>query len=480
MEGVKVKYRLKVLTDDKVDDIHEATLKILEKTGVRFDSEDSRKRLVKAGATPHPTRKDVILFPRGLVEDSIRKITPYGKYFAREPKNDMTFDGEHMFAHCVGGNPNILDLETGETRMSTLQDVENTCKIMDALENCHSIGNLVVATDVPPELLVIKTQEAMMKNSSKCISGYALNVPTVDILAKMWACVTGSIEELRKRPLLDVYASPSSPLTYDAHASDVMVRGAEYGVPVDLVPCPICGGTATVTLAGGLAQQNAELLAGIVLVQTVSTKVPIQYSGRLSMMDLRSGKNIWGVPEMALASAATVQIAHRYKMIADVYGVVSDANDWGVQMGLERMNLALVPAMAGADNLSGIGGAWEAAASYELLVIDNEIYSDVFRTVSGIEVDEERLALDVIDKVGPGGNFVAEKHTKKHFREVEWFPKLIDRQNFSDWEQGGSKPMRERVSERVKEILSTHQVPPLREDVERAIEKVLKKYGEKT
>jgi len=475
MEGVKVKYRLKILTDDQVDDIHEATLKILEKTGVRFDSEDSRKRLLKAGATSHPTRKDVLLFPRAMVEDSIRKITPYGKYYARDPKNDMTFDGEHMFAHCVGGNPNILDFETGETRMSTLQDVADTCKIMDALENCHSIGNLVVATDVPPELLVIKTQEAMMKSSSKCISGYALNVPTIDILANMWACVTGSIEELRKRPLLDVYASPSSPLTYDAHAADVMIRGAEYGVPVDIVPCPICGGTATVTLAGGLAQQNAELLAGVMLVQTVSTKVPMQYSGRLSMMDLRSGKNIWGVPEMALASAATVQIAHRYRMIADVYGVVSDANDWGVQMGLERMNVALVPAMAGADNLSGIGGAWEAAASYELLVIDNEIYSDVFRTVSGIEINEERLALDVIDKVGPMGNYLAQAHTMKYLRMGEIRNSaLYDKRTSEKAKKEGIKPLQVAAREIAKKILKEHEPEPLGKDVEKELSKIVK------
>jgi len=475
MEGVKIKFRLKVLTDEKVNDIHEASLKILGKTGVRFDSEDSRKRLLKAGATKHPTRKDVLLFPRSMVEDSIRKITPYGKYYARDPKNDMTFDGQHMFAHCVGGNPNIVDLETGETRMSTLEDVGNTCRVMDALENCHAIGNLVVATDVPPELLVIKTQEAMMKNSSKCMSGYALNVPTVDILANMWACVTGGIEELRKRPLLDVYASPSSPLTYDAHAADVMIRGAEYGVPVDIVPCPICGGTATVTLAGGLAQQNAELLAGVMLVQTVTTKVPIQYSGRLSMMDLRTGKNIWGVPEMALASAATVQIAHKYKMIADVYGVTTDVNAWDMQMGLERMNLALVPALAGADNLSGIGGAWESAASYEILVIDNEIYADVFRTVSGIEINEERLALDIIDKVGPMGNFLAQPHTMKYLRMGEIRNStLYDKRTAEKAKRDGTKPLQVVAREVVKKILKEHEPTPLGKDVERDLAKIVK------
>jgi trimethylamine--corrinoid protein Co-methyltransferase len=480
MDGVKIRFRLKVLTDDQVEDIHEATLKILEKTGVRFDSENARNRLLKAGAVKHPTRKDVLTFPRSMVEESIKKIPRFGTYCARDPKNDQKFDGEHQFAHCLGGNPNILDLETRENRMATLDDVEKTVRLMDALPNCHSIGNLVVATNVPPELLVVKTMEAMMKNSSKCISGYALNLPTVEILVKMWACVTGGIEELRKRPLLDVYGSPSSPLTYDAHAADVMVRGAEYGVPVDIVPCPICGGTAPMTLAGGLAQQNAELLAGVMLVQTASTRVPMQYSGRLSMMDLRYGRNVWGNPEMAVASSATVQIAHKYHMIADVYGVTSDIQQFGIQMGLERMMTGIVPALAGADNLSGIGGAWENAASYEMLVIDNEIFSDIFRMVSGMDVNDDRIALDMIDKVGPMGNYLAQPHTMKYLRSGEMrISQLFDKRTGERVKTEGQRPLQDVARDAVRKILKEHQPTPLDKDVEKELSAVVKEAEKK-
>jgi len=475
MQGQKVRFKLKVLTDDQVDAIEEASFKILEKTGVRFDSADARKRLVKAGAVAHPTRKDVLTFPRSLIKETIKHIMPYGTYCARDPKNDMKFDGETMYAHALGGNPAILDLETGEFRMSTLEDVEKASKIMDALEYCHSLSNLVVATDVPPAMLVIKTQEAMMKNSSKCISGYALNVESVDILAKMWSCVTGGLEELRKRPLLDVYGSPSSPLTYDAHAADVIVRGAEYGVPVDLVPCPISGGTAPITIAGGLAQQNAELLAGVMLVHTVTAKIPIQYSGRLSMMDLRTGKNVWGMPEMALASASTVQIAHKYKMIADVYGVTMDGNMLDIQAGIERATTALIPAMAGADNLSGIGGAWENAASYEMLVVDNEIYADVFRAVRGFDVNTDTLAIDLIDKVGHMGNFLAQQHTMKHLRQGEIRnSQLYDKRTAEKARKEGVRPLQDAAKDVVRKILKEHVPMPLDRDVEKDLAKIVK------
>ena len=471
---------MNVLTNEQVDAIHEASMEILEKTGVRYDSPNAYERLVRMGGIKHPTRKNVLTFPRSMVDDAIKKIVPYGRYYARNPENNLVFDGETQYAHPLGGNPQMLDLETGESRMSTLKDVEDTTKIQDALPTVCSVGNFVVATDVPPQMLVIKTMEATMRNTSKCTSGYALKVEEVDVIAKMWAAVAGGMEELRKKPLFTVYGSPSSPLTYDEHASDVMIRGAEYGAPVDLVPCPITGGTAPITLAGGLAQQNAELLGGIMLVQTVNDKLPIQYSGRLSCLDLRSGNNVWGVPEMALMSAATVQIAHRYNMIADVYGVTTDVNGWDMQVGLERMMSALMPAMAGADSLSGIGGAWANAGSYEMLVIDDEIFKTIFRIVHGIDVDDDRLALGVIDSVGPMGNFLAQMHTMKYLKQGEMrISPLFDKRTDEKVRKEGFKPLHIAAKKAVKKILKEHEVTPLDRDIDQEITKIVKEAGNK-
>ncbi len=480
MEGVKNKVGLKVLTEVQVDRVHEASLTILEKTGVRFEHEEARRQLQESGATKHPSRRNVLTFPRSVVEDSIRKIPHYGTYYARDPKYDVTFDGEHTFAHCLGGNPAMLDLETGQIRSSSLADVQASTRLMDALENCHSISSLVVATDVAPQLLAVKTMEAMMKNTTKCLSGYALKTEEVDVLVEMGAVVCGGIEEQRKRPLFTLYGSPTSPLAYDSHVCDVMIRSTESGIPVDLVPCPISGGTAPLTLAGGLAQQNAEFLAGVMLLQTVDAKLPVQYSGRLSLLDLRSAKNVWGLPEMALASAATVQIAHRYRMTADVYGVTTDANAWDMQIGLERMMAALLPAMAGADNLSGIGGAWENAASLEMLVIDNEIYADVFRAIRGIEVDDERLAIDLIDKVGPMGNFLAQRHTMKFLQlgEMRNSP-LWDKRTMDKARMEGIRPLQDAAKEVVRRILREHEPVRLDRDIEEELTDVMKEGGKR-
>ena len=466
MQGIRNPARLKVLTDDQVEAIHDASLRLLERTGARFDGEDARRRLEQLGALRHPERKNVLTFPRVVVEEAIRHIPRYGTYCARDPKNDVSFDGEHTFAHALGGNPAILDSETGLIRSSTLRDVEQSTRLQDALPNCHTASPLVVATDAPGPLLVIKTVEAMIKNTSKCVPGYALRTAEMDVLLRMGACVAGGAEALRERPFFTLNGSPSSPLTYDTHVCDVMVLAAENGIPVDVVPCPIGGGTAPLSLAGGLAQQNAELLAGVMLLQTVDPKLPTQYSGRLSFLDLRSGKNLWGLPELGLVSAATVQIAHRYHMTADVYGVTTDANGWDLQIGLERMMAALPPALAGADNLSGIGGAWENAASLEMAVIDDEIYSDIFRIVRGIEVDEDRLALDVIDKVGPMGNFLAQRHTMKYLREGEMRNSpLWDKRTMERARTEGIRPIQDTAREKVRELLREHVVTPLDRDV---------------
>ena len=474
MQGVRNPGRLKVLSDEQVDAIHEASLRLLDRTGVRYDSPDALRRLMLNGALPHPSRKNVLTFPRSVVDDAIRRIPFYGTYCARDPKNDVTFDGQHSFAHALGGNPAILDLDTGRSRSSTLRDVEQATRLQDVLENCHTASNLVVATDVPAPVLVIKTMEAMIKNTTKCVPGYALRTPEVEILLEMGGCVAGGSEEFRKRPIFTLYASPSSPLTYDAHVCDVMLLAVANGIPVDIVPCPISGGTAPFTLAGGLAQQNAELLAGVMLLQTVDAKLPSQYSGRLSFLDLRTAKNLWGLPELALASAATVQIAHRYHMTADVYGVTTDANGWDLQIGLERMMAALPPALAGADNLSGIGGAWENASSFEMMVIDDEVYADVFRIVRGVEVDEERLALDVIEKVGPMGNFLAQRHTMKYLREGEMRNSALwDKRTRDKADSEGVRAIQDVARDRARRLLAEHIPTPLDRDVEAGLARIV-------
>ncbi|MGB2581207.1 MAG: trimethylamine methyltransferase family protein [Thermoplasmata archaeon] len=478
VKGIKLNpnSRLKVLTDDQVDMIHEASLRILERTGIRYDSEDARNRLLNAGAAAHPTRKGVITFPRSMVEDAIGKITHRNIFPARDKRWDIEYDGEHMFPYAGGGDPHIIDLETGRPRPSTCEDVETAARLGDALENNHSASSLVMANDVPPELLVLKTMEATMKNSGKAAGGYAPNKETVDFLVKMWACVSGGIEELRKRPLFSLGGSPSSPLTFADDNCDALLRSVEQGIPFSVIPCPICGETGPITLSGALAQQNAEQLGGIMLIQTITTSLPIVYSGRVCIMDPRSGRDLWGGPEEGLVSAALVQMARRYGMVSDTNGMSSDITRWDMQMGFEQMMTVLMPALAGPDSISGLGSGWEGASSLEMMVINNEVFNDVARILRGIRVDEGGLAIDLIDKVGHMGNFLAEPHTMDNIRKGELrVSPLWDKRSSDKAAKEGFKPVQDTAKDHVRRLLQEHEPEPLDRDVASDIELVIKK-----
>jgi trimethylamine--corrinoid protein Co-methyltransferase len=467
--------RLKVLTDEQMDTIHETTLSMLERTGIRYDGEDARKRLLRAGAAAHPTRKGVIVFPRSMVEESIKKITQNNVLYARDRRWDIEYDGEHMFPYAGGGDPKILDLETGLQRPSTYADVEMAAKLGDALENNHFASSLVMANDVPSELLVLKTMEATMKNSGKAGGGYAPNKESVDYLVRMWACVSGGVEELRKRPLFSVTGSPSSPLTFGEHNCEVLLRSVEHGIPFAVVPCPICGETGPMTLGGALAQQNAEQLGGVMLIQTVTTELPIVYAGRVCIMDPRSGRDLWGIPEGALVSAAVVQLAKRYRMVSDTSGMATDITRWDMQMGYEHMMTALVPSLAGAESISGLGSGWEGASSLEMMVINNEVFNDISRIIRGIEFDGLDLEANLVDKVGHMGSFLGERHTMDTIRKGEIrMSSLWDRRASEKVAREGCRSLQETARDRARELLREHTPEPLGSDVEDEIGLVIK------
>jgi len=467
--------RLKVLTDNQLDMIHEATLTILERTGIRYDSEDARRRLLKAGAAAHPTRKGVMVFPRTMVEDAIKSVTHKNTFYARDQKWDIEYDGEHMFPYAGGGDPKILDLETGRPRPSTFADVEMAARLGDALENNHYASGVVMATDVPGELLVLKTMEATMKNSGKPAAGYAPNKESVDFLVRMWACVSGGTEQLRKRPLFSLGGSPSSPLTFAERNCESLLRSVEHGIPFSTLPCPICGETGPMSLGGALAQQNAEQLGGIMLIQTVTTRLPTIYSGRVCIMDPRSGRDLWGTPEEALVSAAIVQLARRYKMVSDTNGMGSDITRWDMQMGYENMMTGLIPALAGAESISGLGSGWEGASSLEMMVINNEVFNDISRIMRGIQVEELRLETDLIDKIGHMGSFLTERHTMDTLRRGEVrISSLWDRRSSERTAKEGFKPIQETAKDRVLELIREHVPEPLDRDIDEEIGRVMK------
>jgi len=229
-------------------------------------------------------------------------------------------------------------------------------------------------------------------------------------------------------------------------------------------------------MAGALAQQNAEVLAPIILAQIVKPGLPVIYCGRLAMMEPRTGISVWGGVELALVSAATVQLGHHYGLPVNVYGFSTNSHTLDIQDGFERGISAAIPALAGADELSGIG-EMEAgvSGSFAQMVADNEFAASIHRLRSRFEVSEDALAVEVIAKVMDGShNFLGQKHTMKYLKSGEIFvSKLANRDTWEQWEADGRKDIASRAQVEAERILAEHEVEPLEDAQIRELDAIM-------
>jgi trimethylamine--corrinoid protein Co-methyltransferase len=276
--------------------------------------------------------------------------------------------------------------------------------------------------------------------------------------------------------VLTMGISPISPLFFPDDVAEAMIETARLGIPLGPLPCPTAGATGPLSLAGALAQQNAEVLASVVLAQLVRPGLPIIYCGRLAIMEPRTGSSVWGGVELGLVSAATVQIAHRYGLPVNVYGLSTNANELDLQSGFERSLNSIVPALAGADELSGIGEmAAGVLGSYAQMVCDDEIAASVRRLRRGFAVDEDALAVEVIASVMDGSrNFLDQRHTVRYLRSGELLTtRLADRRAWEEWDREGREGMAHRAQAEAERLLAEHEVPPLAEHQERQLDDIM-------
>lgn len=466
--------KLEFLTKDQTEKIHQSSLKILEKVGVMIHQSEFLKFLDDNGINVDFNSKRAKI-PRSLVEECLKKAPKKVTLYAREPKYDIKLGDEKIYTHPVGGAANIIDTESSSVRPSTRNDVENLTRLVDYLPNIHSQTMIVYPCDVPEYLRDIYAVEAIIKNTGKNFDVTPYNDGNYAYIIKMLETVVGE-EELKKRPIVTCSASPTSPLQFSAEVTKIMARATKYNIPIALLPCPLSGATSPVTLAGTLVQQNAEMLAGIVIVQLLNPGNPVEYSPRCIPLDMSTGQACNGI-ESAIMSVGCVQLSQYYGLPSDVYGLDTDSKMLDEQTAFERALGALLPALAGANALSGAGCIESGiTVSYEQLIIDDEIFGMIFRAVKGIDFNEEKLAVDVIMKVvSESSNFLQQRHTLQHFRSEYFFPKLANRFSRSQWEKMGSKSIVEVARDKAKKILEEHEPTGLDESIKRNLEEIMKK-----
>jgi len=468
---------LSVLTPEEVEALHQASLRILAETGVTLNHAEGRAMILEAGgklrtgaAAAATQAGERVLIPPELVEEALQRATKQVRLRGRGGQTKTLGDGS-LHWHNLGGAPDIYDHRQGQRRRALVQDVCDSTRLLDALDGATTITPFFTPNDVPGELMSLAMYRYAIPNTTKPLQGPGVQTAGEVAYALRMAEVLGPAPEV-----VTMAVSPVSPLIFPDDGVAAILAIARAGVGFTPLPCPTAGTTAPVTISGAVAQQNAEVLASIVLAELAHPGLPIVYCGRLAMMEPRTGYSVWGGVELGLASAVTVQIAHRYGLPVNVYGFSTNAHTLDIQSGFERALNAVMPALAGADELSGIG-EMEAGTlgSYAQMVCDSEIASSVRRLKRGAAADAEALAVEVVEVAMLGeGNFLTQKHTSRHLRAGEiQMGKLAERGAWESWDKGGRQGMADRAQAEAERLLATHQVPALETAQERELDAIL-------
>jgi trimethylamine--corrinoid protein Co-methyltransferase len=355
----------------------------------------------------------------------------------------------------------VIDLLTNERRRSCLQDVAEIARVADYLEEVAFHWVAVSAQDYPAETRSLHELRVIWENSTKHVQTESVySEPEARAAVEMATVIAGGREALRKRPQLSLTQCTVSPLAQDGGSLDAALVAAEAGVPVGFMTMASSGSTAPATLAGNLIVGNAEVLSALAFLELAHPGAPVFYAAAQTAMDLRTGGYTGGGPEDFLFGAAANLLADFYNVPLSMGSFATGGKEPNWQAGIENSLSTFMACAVMSDMLLGVGLLHGSRIwSYEQMQMDCEIFDIMYRMMPGIAVNDDTLALEVIRAAGPGGNFLAQKHTKTHGREL-WRPKFMDRRPYNEWEEkrDGARDWARAEAQR---ILSTHRPEPL-------------------
>ena len=454
------KLRLEILTPAEIKKIHDATLWIIEKVGVRFPSKRALHIWAAHGAEVD-AGKMIVRAKGELIEKALESCPPVYPLAARDPQQDLPLDGNHVYVGTDGCGVEVIDIQTGKRRTSCLQDVADISRIADATEEVAFHWVPVSAQDMPPETRGLHEIHAIWKNSSKHVQTESIyNEREARAAIEMAALIVGGKDQLRKRPVLSLMQCSAPPLGHDGGSLDAALVAAEYGLPTGFMTMAANLTTGPATLAGNLAVGNAEVIAGTALIQLAFPGAPVFYAAAQTASDLRSGAYTGGGPEDFLYGAATNVLADFYKIPLSMGSFATGAKEPNWQAGIDNSLSTFMASIVMSDMLLGVGFLHGSRIwSFAEMMMDCEIFSIIHKMMQGIVVDDETLALDTIAAVGPGGNFLSQKHTLQHMRDL-FLPQFMDRRPYTEWETKKDDG-RDWALAKAHKILETHQPEPL-------------------
>jgi trimethylamine--corrinoid protein Co-methyltransferase len=388
----------------------------------------------------------------------------------------MKLEGHSIFYGTGSDCPNVIDLRTGERRPGVLQDIIDATVVCDALPNIDFLMSFCIANDLNPQTYDRHQMQAMLTHSVKPILFVTLDFAGCVDNIKMAEAVVGGADALQSKPLCACYINVSSPLRHNEEALQKLLFMAEKGLPTTYTPVVLRGATGPVTAAGAIALANAGELAGLVISQIKREGAPVILTGGVNdMLEMRTAIDCYSDPTNRVM---LVELAHRYGL--PIFGLTgcSDSKLPDEQAAAEAALSILLESLAGAQMAHDVGYLDSGMTnSIEQVVICDEIIAYTKHFMKEVEVNEETLALDVIHQIGPDGDFISSKHTKKHYRE-DWYPKLFERRNYDGWKKAGGKTMRQRAQEKALEILAQHKPEPLPLEVQNTLDQIVAQADE--
>lgn len=462
-----------VLTHEQIQTIHEASLTILANTGVVVPHEELLRRFLDAGADVDLDEQRVRIDPElvsRLIALAGRQFVIYG----RDISQTAVFGAGSYNFNSSAGQASWVDQMGGGRRYTEMKDVAAASRFGDALEHITVVGAMADPHDVPVGCRCVEVMATMMRNTTKPLTFWFHDRATAKYLIEMMTALRGSERNAAAYPICYPFLEPISPLRFPFHGIDLLFETSRLNLPVPVGPMAQMGLSAPATIAGTLAQENAEILAGICITQLVHPGTPVCYGGVCHAFDMRTTQVIFGGPEQAIFGVAMTQMGKFYDLPVYINVGLTDAKRGDAQAGLEVGITLALGAAAGADIFGhfGIIGA-DQGGSLDLLLLQHEIISYVKRTLSPVEVNPSLLGLDVISEVGPGGTFIDHEHTVSHFRDELWFPALLDRDYYQVWSDGGAQSMEDRCRRRTQEILANHTVEPIDTALEKEFDRIV-------
>jgi trimethylamine--corrinoid protein Co-methyltransferase len=452
----------KVLTEDSILKIHQTAMRVIEEVGFEVQSEMALELFEGAGAKVDH-EKHLVRVNENKVKELVKGAPSEIRLCGQDEAHDIILGGRRVYAGTGGTALYVYDPAVKQRRQASLEDLRCIARLVDKLDNVHFFLLPTYPNELPLEQVDVNRFFAGLDNTTKHVMGGVYTLDGAEQVIRMARTIAGSAESLRQRPLISMIACIISPLRIDRTYGDMLVTMARNGIPVACPAEPLCGATSPVTLAGTLVVQTVDTLSGVMLTQLANPGTPVLFGSVATNTDLRNLNYLAGSIEMGLLNAGGAQMAQFYQLPFYATGGMTDSKTVDAQSGYESALTNLLCALSGANFIHDAAGLMEFAmtVSYEKYVIDNEILGMVMRAVQGIKVDDDTLAFDLIKQAGPGGNFVAVRHTRRFMRSEHYQPSVSDRSSQEEWLSKGGKETWQRASEIVKELLAKpkHSLP---------------------